>query len=144
MCRRVGLICSQGARDKRVFDRYAGGLELIYANQMAQDWITAGICGVKTMNRFQSEHHPNRPKSIFQRASIWMEQQGAEVIASCCTDIAVDFDARDCSSLPLVDSLESLADAILNYWLRTGEFSQEHPMYQIARAVAQGGVAREK
>ena len=126
---KVGVFCSEGSRDKRVFDGYAKGLELIYADSHAQQWITAGICGVKNQNRFLPVEHPERPKRLFQRAADWMKAQGAEVIASCCTDIAGDFDGRDYQKLPVEDSLDALADAILKYWMRQGEFDREHPLF---------------
>lgn len=133
-CRKVGVLCSEGSRDQRVFDRYAAGLDLIYADAEAQPWITAGICGVKNRQRFLPPDHPERPKQLFRRACDWMRAHGADVVALCCTDMAVDFDGRDWDGLPVVDSLEALADAILAYWLRNGEFAEGHPLRGAAQA----------
>jgi aspartate racemase len=133
--RKVGVLCSEGSRDRRVFDRYAAGLDLIYADAEAQPWITAGICGVKNQNRFLPADHPERPKELFRRACERMRKQGADAVALCCTDIAVDFDGRDWNEIPVVDSLEALADAILAYWLRNGEFAEGHPLRTAAQAV---------
>lgn len=137
-CQKIGVLCSEGSRDQRVFDRYAEGLELIYADAEVQPWITDGICGVKDSRRFLPQDHAERPKQLFRRACEWMKERGADAVALCCTDIAVDFDGRDWNGLPVADSLEALADAILAYWLCHGEFAEGHPLAERARQ-AQGG-----
>mgnify|MGYP007058482823 FL=1 len=42
-----------------------------------------------------------------------LQENGADVVVSGCTDIRVDFSGKDCS-ISLIDSLEVLVDVIFN------------------------------
>ncbi|MBP7828230.1 MAG: aspartate/glutamate racemase family protein [Planctomycetota bacterium] len=132
--RKVGVLCSTGSRDARIFDRSAAGLELGFADDEVQGWITAGICGVKNRNRFLPEGHPDRPRTQFRRACERLVRDGAQALVLACADIGVDFPDETVAGAPVVDSLAALADAMLDHWLRHGRFERDHPLHEAARA----------
>lgn len=134
LAKRVGVLSSTGSRDCRIFDGSASGLELLFAGDAVQEWITAGICGVKSRNRSLPEDHPKRPRLQFQRAGEELIRGGAEVLVLACADIGVDFPFDEVGKVPVLDSMEVLADAVLDYWLRMGRFDRDHPLFDVARA----------
>lgn len=136
--RRIGILCSKGSRDLRLFDTAAQGVELLYADEESQEWITAGICGVKNRNRFLPADHPERPRVQFHRACERLVAAGAEVVVLGCADIGVDFPFKESAGVPVLDSMDALAESILEYWLRSGRFEPDHPLHAMARQ-AQGG-----
>lgn len=130
---RVGVMCSTGSRDCRIFDEYASGLELLFADEEVQAQITAGICAVKSRKRNLPETHPESPHFLFVQAARHLIRKGAQVLALACADIGVAFPVGEVEGVPVVDSMKVLADAILTYWLQRGTFDHGHPMYEASR-----------
>lgn len=133
--KRIGVLSSTGSRDCRIFDEPARGLELRYADDDVQRQITAGICGVKSAKRWLPESHPERPQAQFRGACRHLVRNGAQALVLGCTDIGVDFPWDSVDGIPVVDGLDALADALLRYWLRHGEFDAGHPLAGFAEAV---------
>ncbi len=132
--RRVGVLCSSGSRDGRIFDESAAGLELKFAGDALQEKITAGICGVKTRKRFLPADHPERPHALFRTVCRELVRNGAQALVLACADIGVDFPDAEVEGVPVLDSMDVLADAILEYWLRLGRFERDHPLFAASQA----------
>ena len=132
---RVGVLCSTGSRDCRIFEDSAAGQELLFVNDEIQKLVTAGICGVKSRNRNLSEDHSNRPRNQFGQACKELVRDGAQVLVLACADIGVDFPIDEVDGVPVLDSMDALADAIVEYWLRLGRFECDHPLFAASQAV---------
>jgi|WetSurMetagenome_2_1015567.scaffolds.fasta_scaffold00092_15 aspartate racemase len=117
--KKVGIMASDGCLLGKVyenaFEKSFPGAELIYPNPERQKDVTRGICNIKNKSRFLAEDHPDRPKVIFTQVCDHLYEQGAEIIISGCTDIAVDFLPQDYHKLPIIDSLTVLAERICFY-----------------------------
>lgn len=106
---KVEMFCSDGARKfdiyGPVFARLCPDVEMAYPSEPRQADVTKVICGVKTKGRFCGE-----PAAMLKQL---ISEASAPVVLGC-TDLRVAFGAEgDLPSGVVVDSLESLADAIV-------------------------------
>lgn len=111
------LFVTDGARKFRIYDKAFSRLfpdaELTYPDVTRQAEVTRVIAGVKTAARFGAD---NEIRRLIGRL---VETATAPVILGC-TDIRVAFDRNEAVegvSNCLIDSLETLADAIVAHWL---------------------------
>jgi len=135
LVKQVGVLSSAGSRDCQIFDAYREGLELHFSDDEMQKELTAGICGVKSRNRDLSLSDPMRPHSQFLEVSRQLIRDGAQVLVLACADIGVDFPDEEVDGVPVLDSMKILADSILTYGLRHGEFDCEHPLFAASQRV---------
>lgn len=119
--KKIGLIASDGCLIGKVyefyFNKYNFKLPVIYPDVDFQKEVTRGIINIKNSNRFRDISHINRPKNIFKSVCDHLVNNGAEVIILGCTDIAVDFVPLDNDNVIIVDSLNILAESIINDFL---------------------------
>lgn len=133
LVQRVGMLSSAGSRDCRIFNDSSEGLVLLFANDDIQKQITAGICGVKNLNRSLPANHTERPRTQFQQACRRLVRDGAQILVLACADIGVDFPDKEVDGVPVLDSMHVLADAIIQYWLLNGAFERGHPLFDAAQ-----------
>ncbi len=67
-----------------------------------------------------------------------MVQNGAEALVLACSDIGVDFPDETVAGVPVLDSMDVLATAILDYWMKNGAFAKEHPLFDAAQQIKGG------
>lgn len=112
---RYGIMCTDGLRKVELYDRwfkhFNPSVQIIYPDVDYQKKVTEGICNAKNNIRF-NEEHPAFPAKLFVEVEVHLRQKGAEVVIGGCTDIRNVY--RSNSGLPYVDSLEVLAESILN------------------------------
>ncbi|MDY0148849.1 MAG: aspartate/glutamate racemase family protein [Kiritimatiellia bacterium] len=131
----AGVLSSTGSRDNHIFDAYANGLHLLYTNDRTQELLTAGICGVKSRNRWLPVTNPERPYTQFLKVSRDLIDKGAQVLVLACADIGVDFPEDEVDGVPVLDSMQVLADSILKYGLKHGDYDRNHPLYEASQQV---------
>lgn len=110
---KVVMFCSDGARKfdiyGPVFGRICPNLKFVYPSEYDQALVTKVICGVKTKNRFILE-----PAKLLQKL---VERAEAPVVLGC-TDLRVVFSHESKLAEKIaVDSLECLADAVVNAFM---------------------------
>lgn len=120
--KRVGMMCSDGLRkvglyEKR-FEIQAPGIELVYPDEEHQRLVTLGICNAKNKIRFEdpmsAEEHPYN--CIMKVCDHLTEEKGVDGIVIGCTDLrnVFTYPVNKNRKIRIVDSLEVLADAIIN------------------------------
>lgn len=111
---KIGLIASDGCLKGKIYEDYFTKLfplaEIIYPDINMQKKVTKGICNTKNTLRFADENNPDRPINIFADIQNHLFNNGAELVIMGCTDIRVDFKAKNNRT---IDSLEVLAKLIL-------------------------------
>ncbi|HOY32866.1 MAG TPA: amino acid racemase [Bacteroidales bacterium] len=119
--KRIGLIASDGCLMGKVyefyFNKYNIKLPVVYPDVEYQKEVTRGIINIKNSNRFKDINYINRPRNIFKSVCDHLVYNGAEVIILGCTDISVDFVPLNNESVIIVDSLNILANSIINDFL---------------------------
>ena len=114
--KRVGMMCSDGLRKTLLYDKYflenCKDATLIYPNEDMQNLVTKGICNAKNSVRenLQSEEHPFK---LFSEVCNHLVEQEVDCIVGGCTDISAVFSPPMYKNVVYVDSLDVLADAIL-------------------------------
>ena len=113
----VGIMASSGSVQSNIYDKYFQKeypeAKIIYPSDEMQSEVTRGIINIKNMNRFSGLTNSERPKTIFKNVCMHLQENGADVVVSGCTDIRVDFSGKDCG-VALIDSLEVLVDVIFD------------------------------
>jgi aspartate racemase len=111
----VGLIAANGCLFGKVYEKYFECIcpetQIIYPDAEFQKEATRGICNIKNQSRFLDEKHHDRPKNIFTKVYNHLMEKGVEKVIIGCTDIRVDFVHNN-----TIDSLEKLAEIIINYY----------------------------
>lgn len=118
--RKVGLLASDGCIKGNVYGKYFEKfpeIEIVYPEPEFQKMVTRGICNVKNSFRFADPDAPERPRHLWQLICSHLHELGAELIVLGCTDIAVDWDSSVFNALPVINSLEVLADTISDEFL---------------------------
>jgi len=113
----VGIMASSGSVQSNIYDKYFQKeypeAKIIYPSDEMQSEVTRGIINIKNMNRFSGLTNSERPKTIFKNVCMHLQESGADVVVSGCTDVRVDFSGKDCE-ISLIDSLEVLVDVFFN------------------------------
>lgn len=114
--RRIGMMCSDGLRKFRLYDKYFTAanpaMQLIYPNDEMQKLVTLGICNAKNTKRNQPESD-EYPEKLYTKVCNWFVEQGVDCIVGGCTDISAVFSPREWKEAKYVDSLQVLAEKIL-------------------------------
>lgn len=118
--RRVGVMCSDGTRMARIYDRYVAahciGVELVYPDANHQARITQGIRNIKR-GMHRDAISENRPQELLIAAANHLTINGAEVILLACTEIPLALSATIWKERPLIDTIDVLAHAcVREYW----------------------------
>ncbi len=112
---RYGVMCSDGLRKVELYDKwfkhYNPSAQIIYPDEEFQKKVTEGICNAKNNIRF-NESHLSFPAKLFAEVESHLRQKEADVVIGGCTDIRNVYQST--SELPYVDSLEVLAESIIN------------------------------
>jgi len=113
----VGMMTSDGSIQSNLYDKYFQKeypeAKIIYPSDEMQSEVTRGIINIKNKNRFSGLTDIERPRAIFKKVCMHLQESGADVVVSGCTDIRVDFSGKDCE-INFIDSLEVLVDVIFN------------------------------
>lgn len=113
--KKLGVMCSDGARKVQLYDRWLKladtSAQIIYPNEEFQCKVTEGICNTKNKIRFDI-NNPSHPATLFTKVEAHLRERGADVVIGGCTDILNVY--KSTSGLPYIDSLEVLADCIIN------------------------------
>ena len=113
----VGIMTSDGSAQSNIYDEYFQKeypeAKIIYPSDEMQSELTRGIVNIKNKNRFSDLTDSERPRTIFENVCRHLQENGADVVVSGCTDIRVDFSGKNCE-VTLIDSLEVLVDVVFN------------------------------
>lgn len=114
--RSIGMMCSDGLRKFRLYDKYFTSanpaMQLIYPNDEMQKLVTLGICNAKNTKRNQPDSD-EYPEKLYTKVCNWFVEQGVDCIVGGCTDISAVFSPREWKEAKYVDSLQVLAEKIL-------------------------------
>ena len=117
-CRRVGMMCTDGLRKEKIYDKYfsmiAPEVEVIYPSDEGQRLVTKGICNAKNINRFLDCANPEHPASSFTAVCHELVSMNVDCIIGGCTDISNVFFYDGGENIRYIDSLDVLADAIVS------------------------------
>lgn len=113
----IGIMCSDGLRKVGIYKQEIKKLnpnaEVIYPTESLQAIVTRGICNAKNTKRFLPITDVENPYYCFDKVCNFFEEQGCDTIVAGCTDIRNVFFKESESKLNYIDSLEVLADAII-------------------------------
>lgn len=114
--RRIGMMCSDGLRRFKLYDRYFStanpAMRLIYPNDEMQKLVTLGICNAKNTKRNDSNDE-EYPEKLFSKVCDSLVKQGVDCIVGGCTDINAVFCPDSLGEVIYVDSLNVLANRII-------------------------------
>lgn len=114
--RRIGMMCSDGLRKHRLYDKYFTAanpaMQLIYPNDEMQRLVTLGICNAKNSKRNQPESE-EFPGKLFTKVCDWFIDQGVDGIVGGCTDISAVFSPNGWKKVKYVDSLMVLSEELI-------------------------------
>lgn len=110
-------MCSDGLRKVGLYETEILKLNpdsvVIYPTEELQAIVTKGICNSKNTKRFLPKDNEETPFFCFSEVCDWFEAQGCDTIVAGCTDIRNVFYRESKSKLNYIDSLEVLADAVI-------------------------------
>ena len=113
--KKMGVMCSDGAKKVQLYDGWLKAMdisaEIVYPDEEFQHKVTEGICNAKNKIRFDLDNSFH-PTTLFTQIEEHLRMKGADVVVGGCTDILNVY--RSTSGLPYIDSLEVLADCIMN------------------------------
>jgi|GEM_PF-904043 len=111
---RVGLLCSQGTADHRLYDacfaKHHPKAVAVYPDQRFQALVNRGICEVKNTSDMSPAN------KTFRKAVRHLMGKKTDVIVIACTDISLALGAKDFES-DFLDTTDVLADSIIRFWL---------------------------
>lgn len=114
--KRIGMMCSDGLRKIRLYDKWFKKvnpeMRLIYPDDEMQLLVTKGICNAKNTARFDPTNE-EYPEILFSKVCDHLVSQGVDCIVSGCTDINNVFFPQIYNNIFVIDSLETLADKIV-------------------------------
>ena len=114
--RRIGMMCSDGLRKIGLYDEYFttanAEMKLVYPSEEMQRLVTLGICNAKNKKR-NDPTDDEYPEKLFSKVCDSLLEQGVGCIVGGCTDINAVFCPLEWKGLQYVDSLQVLADKIL-------------------------------
>ena len=114
---KIGMICSDGLSKIKLYDVWFKNvnpsMQLIYPNDEMQKLVTRGICNAKNTVRFEPDNE-EYPEKLFSKVCDHLISQGVDCIVSGCTDINNVFFPKMYKKIPVIDSLEVLADSIVS------------------------------
>ncbi len=100
------------------FRRFAPSCQVIYPDPARQELITSVICTVKTSARFLPQEDEKHPLSMLRRI---LSTSVAPVVLGC-TDLRGGYENGQPLDIGIaLDSLECLADAIVDFHFRSQE-----------------------
>lgn len=114
---KIGVMCSDGLRKVGLYEKEIQKLNpdsvVLYPTEELQTVVTRGICNSKNTKRFLPKENEENPYYCFSMVCDWFEAQGCDTIVAGCTDIRNVFYRESKSKLNYIDSLEVLADAVI-------------------------------
>jgi len=122
---RVGLLCSQGTANCKLYDayflQYLPKAVAIYPDQKYQEFVNKGICDVKNTNDMSGAN------KIFHKVIRHLSEKKIDVIVIACTDISLALSAKDFKSC-FLDTTDVLADSVVAFWLANSK-----PQFKIGK-----------
>lgn len=116
--RRIGMICSDGLRKIKLYDKYFSAasveMHLLYPDDEMQRLVTLGICNAKNSKR-NNPDSDEYPAKLYTKVCDWFVLQNVDCIVGGCTDISAVFSPKEWHGIPYIDSLKVLANKILAY-----------------------------
>jgi aspartate racemase len=113
---RVGILCSDGTRAARLYDRQLArqerNLQLVYPDELHQKRVTQGIRNIKR-GLHRGPASPERPQELFAAAADHLAGLDVEAILLACTEIPLALNPALWSGPPLIDTIDVLAHACL-------------------------------
>lgn len=115
--KRIGMMCSDGLRRIRLYDKWFEKvnpeMRLVYPDDDFQKFVTKGICNAKNTTRFEPDND-EYPERLFSKVCDHLISQGMDCIVGGCTDINNVFCPSEWKGINYVDSLNVLANKIIN------------------------------
>jgi len=120
--RRIGMMCSDGLRSIRLYDKYFEKInpqmKLVYPSDDMQKFVTRGICNSKSVKRFTNLSNSDNPNHCFSLVCDYLMEKDVDCIVAGCTDIRNVFKLEKhqllSSQVKYIDSLEVLAGQIVS------------------------------
>lgn len=110
-------MCSDGLKKVRLYEREIlknnPSARILYPTDELQTIVTKGICNSKSTKRYLPKSADENPAHCFSSVCDWFEKQGCDTIVAGCTDIRRVYYRQSTASVNYIDSLEVLADAII-------------------------------
>lgn len=110
----IGILGSSGTKISKTHQKYAKELnldcEISYPNDNLQKVIDNGIAAVKSSESFRSE---TGAQQYFFDAADELISHGADIIVLGCTEIPLAITQKSYRNIPVVDTLDVLADACI-------------------------------
>lgn len=110
-------MCSDGLKKVGIYEREIQKVnpsaKILYPTDELQTLVTKGICNSKNTKRYLPISESENPAHCFSIVCDWFEEQGCDTIVAGCTDIRRVFYRQSMGSVNYIDSLEVLADAII-------------------------------
>lgn len=111
---KIGILGSSGTKISKTHQKYARELnincEILFPNEHLQHIVDNGIAAVKSSQSFRSEEGA---KQYFFDAADTLISNGAEVLVLGCTEIPLAITQKCYRNIPIVDTLDVLADACI-------------------------------
>lgn len=115
--KRIGMMCSDGLGKIKLYDKYFTAanpeMHLVYPSEEMQKLVTLGICNAKNTKRYDSANE-EYPEKLFSKVCDHLIVLGVDCIVGGCTDINAVFCPKEWKGVNYVDSLNVLANAIIN------------------------------
>lgn len=107
----IGVLCTSGTKQTKIFDKYLKSKQIVYPTQTIQQMcVMEAIYGEKGIKKgYKSDEN----KALLVDASNHLMAQGADVIVSGCTEIALVLKNGDVHR-PILDPMKIAAHALVN------------------------------
>lgn len=117
-CKRIGVLASDGCVKFDLYGKYFRqefpDAILVYPDSDMQQMVTRGICNAKSVARYGAKGVDEQPSLLFGRVINHLIEKGCDLVVLGCTDINASYSPELHGNVRVVDSLEVLADVIVN------------------------------
>ena len=114
---KIGVMCSDGLVKTKLYETYImkeiPNAEVMFPTEQLQKLVTRGICNAKNSKRYLPFEDDENPAHCFAEVCKWFAQQGCDTVVAGCTDIRNVFYPQRTDKYNYIDSLEVLADKIV-------------------------------
>ncbi len=109
--KRVGILCTDGTRKMRLFDKHLSSVEAIYPTDEVQKKVMQAIYGE---NGIKAGYTVGEPCQLLTSAADSLIARGAQLIIAGCTEVPLALKQAHVS-VPYINALSTVIDKLLTY-----------------------------
>ncbi len=108
---RIGIICTDGTKKMKLFDKHLRSLEILYPSDDMQKNVMQAIYGANGIKAGNTAGHPCQ---LLVAAADSLVARGAQLIIAGCTEVPLAL-KQEHVSVPYINALDTVIEKLLTY-----------------------------